>query len=422
MISQEKNANSHDMFSSTLDLVIKGGHVIDPANGIDTQMDVGIADKRIARVAASIPAADAEQMVDVSGCYVTPGILDIHTHVYTFPPDAENYVMSLHADAHLFAAGVTTTVDAGTAGWKDWPDFKAACIDKSKVRILAFLNIAAGGMVNSASEQNVADLDPRIAAAVAEAYPDTIVGIKTAHYWTRDPWDDEHPPWASVERAVEAGELCGKPVMVDFWPRPPERPYPDLILHKLRPGDIHTHVFAQQFPIVDKDGRVYDYMFQARERGVIFDLGHGAGSFWFRNAVPALKDGFPPDSISTDLHMGNINGPVVSTLRTMSKYLSMGMPLQDVIKRSTVNPAHEIGHPELGTLSVGADADVAVLRQLKGSFGFTDCGRAKLIGPAKLECVMTLRAGEIVYDPSGMSMPEWEQAPEAYWKMPSLQA
>jgi dihydroorotase len=221
---------------------------------------------------------------------------------------------------------------------------------------------------------------------------------------------------------VEAGEICGKPVMVDFWPRPPERPYPDLILHKLRPGDIHTHVFAQQFPIIDESGHVYDYMAQARERGVIFDLGHGAGSFWFRNAVPALEDGFPPDSISTDLHTGNINGPVVSMLRTMSKYLSMGMPLQDVIKRSTVNPAREIGHPELGTLSVGADADVAVLRQLEGAFGFTDCGRAKLIGHAKLECVMTLRAGEIVYDPSGMSMPEWEQAPDPYWVNPSLQA
>jgi dihydroorotase len=420
--TQEKDLNSHDLTSPAFDLVLKGGHVIDPANGIDDPMDVGIADKRIAQVAAHIPAEDAEDVVDVSGCYVTPGILDIHTHVYTFPPDAENYVMSLHADAHLFAAGVTTTVDAGTAGWKDWPDFKATCIDDAKIRILAFLNIAAGGMLNRASEQNVEDLNPRIAAAVAEAYPETIVGIKTAHYWTREPWDAEHPPWASVERAVEAGERCGKPVMVDFWPRPPERPYPDLILHKLRPGDIHTHVFAQQFPIVDEDRHVYDYMFQARERGVIFDLGHGAGSFWFRNAVPALKDGFPPDSISTDLHTGNINGPVVSMLRTMSKYLSMGMSLQDVIRRSTIAPAREIGHPELGTLSVGAEADVAVLRQLAGTFGFTDCGRAKLIGHTKLECVMTLRAGEIVYDPSGMSMPEWEQAPEAYWINPALQA
>jgi len=162
---------------------------------------------------------------------------------------------------------------------------------------------------------------------------------------------------------------------------------------------------------VDENGHVYEYMVQARERGVMFDLGHGAKSFWFRNAVPALRDGFPPDSISTDLHMGNINGPVVSMLTTMSKYLSMGMPLVDVIRRSTVAPACEIGHPELGTLSVGAEADVAVLKRLEGTFGFSDCGQARLVGTQKLECVMTLRAGAIVYDPTGLSMPLWDHAP-----------
>ncbi|MBN1876037.1 MAG: amidohydrolase/deacetylase family metallohydrolase [Anaerolineae bacterium] len=406
----------------SFDIVLKGGHVIDPANGIDIPLDVGITDKRIARVAADIPETEATQVVDVGGCYVTPGILDIHTHVYTFRPVTDSYVGGMNADAHLLASGVTTTVDAGTAGWMDWPDFKAACIDKATVRILAFLNIAARGMVDSTSEQHVPDLDAHIAAAVVNAYPELLVGIKTAHYWTRKPWDTEHPPWVSVERAVEAGELCGKPVMVDFWPRPPERPYPTLILEKLRPGDIHTHVFAQQFPILDEDGHVCEYMFQARERGVVFDLGHGAGSFWFRNAVPALRDNFPPDSISTDFHMGNVNGPVVSMLHTMSKYVSMGMPLQEVIMRSTVIPAREIGRPELGTLSIGAEADIAVLRQWEGTFGFTDCGHAKLTGNTKLECMMTLRAGKIVYDPTGMSMPEWEQAPASYWEMPALQA
>jgi dihydroorotase len=303
----------------------------------------------------------------------------------------------------------------------DFADFKQRFIDKAKTRILALVNIASGGMVHGDSEQNVQELDPNMAAAVARSYPDVVVGIKTAHYWTRQPWDAEHPPWASVERAVEAGELCGKPVMVDFWPRPPERSYPDLILKKLRPRDIHTHVFARQFPIVDEQGRVYDHLFQARKRGVIFDLGHGAGSFWFRNAVPALQDGFPPDSISTDLHMGNINGPVVSMATTMSKCLNMGMPLPEVIMRSTVAPAREIGHPELGTLSPGSEADVAVFKLLEGTFGFSDCGRAKMIGKEKLECAMTLRAGEIVYDPTGLSMPEWQDAPAPYWEIPSLQ-
>ena len=414
--------DTRSMSIAALDLILKGGHVIDPANHIDTHMDVAIRGSNITRVAADIPVSDADLVVDVTGYIVTPGILDIHSHVYPFVPTNDAYVGTVNADAHMFASGVTTTVDAGTVGWRDFPDFKMQYIDKSLVRILAFLNIADQGMVNCAAEQNTNTMQPKIVAAVAETYPDIIVGIKTAHYWTKLPWDTEHPPWASVERAVEAGELCDKPVMVDFWPRPPERSYPDLILEKLRPGDIHTHVFAQQFPIINSNGKVYDYMFAARERGVIFDLGHGAGSFWFRNAVPALADGFPPDSISTDLHMGNINGPVVSMLTTMSKYLSMGMPLQEVISRSTVTPAHEIGHLELGTLSIGSEADVAVFELREGMFGFTDCGRAKIIGSQKLECAMTLRAGKIVYDPTGLSMPEWQHAPESYWKIPDLQS
>ncbi len=397
------------------DLLLKGGHVVDPANDVDAKMDVGIKDKKIKKVAPDIPVGEAAKVVDASDHYVTPGIIDIHTHVYTGWPS------SLRADMHLFSAGVTTTADAGSAGWDNFADFKETCIDHSRVRILAFVNIASGGMVLADTEQNPKEMSAEMTAEVVEKYPDVVVGIKTAHYWTSKPWDAEHTPWASVESAVKAGEICGKPVMVDFWPRPPERPYPDMILKKLRPGDIHTHVFAQQFPIVDDKGKVYDYMFQARDRGVIFDLGHGAGSFWFRNAVPAWNDGFYPDSISTDLHTGNINGPVVSMLNTMSKFLSIGMPLQEVIYRSTVTPAKEIGHPELGTLSVGSDADVAVLKYLEGKFGFADCGRAKMTGTKKFDCIMTIRAGDIVFDPTGLSMPEWVDAPAPYWVIPSLQ-
>jgi len=407
---------------ASYDLLLKGGHVIDPANAIDGPLDVGISGTEIARVAAHIPAIAATTVVDVTGHIVTPGILDIHTHVYPVVQTGEAYVGCMNADAHLLAAGVTTTVDAGTVGWKDFADFKARHIDRAQVRILAFLNIASGGMIDAPTEQDCAELQPKLVAALAEAYPDVIVGIKTAHYWTKQPWDTGHPPWASVEQAVEAGELCGKPVMVDFWPRPPERSYPDLILNKLRPGDMHTHMFAQQFPVIDEDGRVYDHLFKARERGVIFDLGHGAASFWFRNAVPALKQGFPPDSISTDLHMGNINGPVISMLHTMSKILSLGMPLRDVIERSTVTPAREIGHPELGTLSAGSEADVAVFKHLKGTFGFADCGGARMVGTEKLECALTARAGKILYNPTGLGMPEWEDAPDAYWRIPELQA
>ena len=407
----------------TYDMLLKGGHVIDPANKIDASMDVAICAGKIARVAPEIAAAEAAQVVDVAGLVVTPGIIDIHTHVYTFRPLAfPNTVESVDADAHLFAAGVTTTVDAGTTGWKHFLDFKEGIIDRAKVRILAYVNIARGGMVAIASEQDPAEMQPGLAAAVAQAYPDLVVGIKTAHYWTRDPWDSIHQPWASVDRAIEAAELCGKHVMVDFWPRPPERSYPDLLLKKLRPGDIHTHVFAQQFPILSEACKVNEHMWQARERGVHFDLGHGAGSFWFRNAVPAFQDGFVPDTISTDLHMANINGPVVSMLNTMSKFYAMGMPLAELIWRSTSLPAQHIGHPELGTLSVGSEADVAVLKSLEGAFSFADCGRARMRGSRKLECMLTLRAGAVVYDPWGVTMPDWEQAPAAYWGLPNLQA
>lgn len=260
-------------------------------------------------------------------------------------------------------------------------------------------------------------MDPELAASVVLAYPNECVGIKTAHYWTREPWDDAHPPWAAVDRAIEAGKICDKPVMVDFWPRPPERSYETLILEKMRPGDIHTHVFAQQFPVLDESGRANAFLHEARARGVVFDLGHGAGSFWFRNAVPAMQNGFSPDSISTDLHTRNVHGVVVDMQTTMSKLLNIGMPLQEVIMRSTVTPAQEINRTELGHLGVGAEADVAVFRLLHDDFGFVDCGYAKMMGDRKLDCVLTVRSGEVVFDPGGLTMPLWEEAPAEYWQI-----
>jgi dihydroorotase len=260
-------------------------------------------------------------------------------------------------------------------------------------------------------------MDPELAASVVLAYPDICVGIKTAHYWTSQPFDELHPPWGAVDPALEASKICGKPLMVDFWPRP-ERTYEELILKKMQPGDIHTHVFAQQFPVLDANGKPNKFMFEARDRGIIFDVGHGAGSFWFRNAQPAMENGFSPDSISTDLHTRNVHGVVVDMLTTMNKILNLGMGLQEVIYRSTVTPANEIGHPELGHLSVGAEADVAVLELRTGDFSYVDCGRAKIRGDKKLECAMTLRAGDIVYDPTGLSMPLWQDAPPSYWTLP----
>jgi dihydroorotase len=390
-------------------LLFKGGHVIDPANQRDGLMDVAVAKGRIAAVAPDIPTSQADQVVDVSGLIVTPGLIDIHVHVYhTREPEG----LSVIADHHAFRSGVTTMVDTGTAGAKHFLHFKRTVIDMARTRIFALINIVKSGMLGD-FEQDVREMDPELAASIVLAYPEICVGIKTAHYWTREPWDDLHQPWSAVDRALEAAEICKKPLMVDFWPRP-ERTYPEL-LAKMRPGDIHTHVYAQQFPILDDQKKPQKFLFEARERGIIFDLGHGAGSFWFRQALPAYAGGFGPDSISTDLHIGNVNGPVVDMITTMSKLLSMGMPLAEVIYRSTVTPAVEIGHPELGTLSVGAEADIAVLEHQTGQFGYTDCGRAKYIGSQKLVCKLTVRAGDIVYDPEGYSMPLWTEAPPEYW-------
>ncbi len=392
------------------DLLLKGGRVIDPANRRDGLADVAIKGDRIAQVAPDIPPQSAAVIADVTGHYVTPGLIDIHMHAYhTREPEG----LSVVADHHSFRSGVTTVVDTGTAGAKHFLHFKRTAIDRAKTRILAFINIVQSGMLG-AFEQDVNEMDPELAASIVLAYPEVCVGIKTAHYWTREPWDERHTPWAAVDRAIAAGNICKKPVMMDFWPRP-ERTYPDLLLQKMRPGDIHTHVYAQQFPLLDEQKKPLPYLFEARERGIIFDVGHGAASLWFRQAAPAMEGGFGPDSISTDLHNANVNGPVVDMLTTMSKILNLGMPLQEVIFRSTVTPAREIGRPELGTLTVGAEADVAVLKVAEGAFGFADCGRAKITGSRKLECALTLRAGKIVYDPTGLTMPDWLDAPPAYW-------
>jgi dihydroorotase len=317
-------------------------------------------------------------------------------------------------DAHAFRAGVTTFVDAGTSGAEHFADFNRNWIERSETRVLAWLNIAAGGMGDA--EQDPTEFDVARAVETAAAHPETIVGFKSAHYWTREPFDDGHPPWASVDAVIEAGERAGRPVMLDFWPRPPQRPYADLVLKHVRPGDIHTHVFGRPFPIVDQGGKVEEHMWQARERGVLFDLGHGGASFWFRNAAPAIAHGFSPDTISSDLHLGSLNGLAVDSLHTISKCIALGMPLQEAILRSTVTPARAIRRPDLGTLSEGAEADVAVLRWLDAPRGFADCGGARVDGRGELECLLTLRAGRVVWDPSGMRMPRWQEATDqAYW-------
>jgi len=390
------------------DLLLKGGHVVDPRNRISAVRDVAIADGKIAAVAAAINPADALKVVDASGYFVTPGLVDIHVHVYAGTGERGSYAgdNSLYPDGFTLRSGVTTVADAGCAGWRNFEDFKQRIIDRSKTRVLAFLNIVGNGMRGGAFEQNLADMEAKPTAEMALRHKGLVVGVKTAHY--------EGPEWTPVERAVEAGTLANIPVMVDFGSNRPERPMSELVTKKLRPGDIYTHAYSGLRNEQTESGRVNPAMWEARKRGVIFDVGHGGGSFAWRIAAPAVKEGFLPDSISTDLHIGSMNAGMKDMLNVMDKFLAMGLPMDDVILRSTWNPAKEIRREDLGHLSPGAAADVAVLRIEKGTFGFVDMFGARLRGTQKLTCELTLRDGKVVYDLNGMTRPDWTTLPRDY--------
>jgi dihydroorotase len=384
------------------DLLLKGGHVIDPKNGISARRDVAVKDGRVAEVAANIAPSKALKVVDVSGLYVTPGLVDIHTHVFAGDGPAYTGENSVFPDSHSFRSGVTTVVDAGGAGWRNFADFKRRIIDKSHTRVLSMLNIVGSGMAGEEKvEQDTTDMDAKATAEAAKQNREFVVGIKTAHF--------RAPEWTAVDRAVEAGKLADIPVMVDFGAFTSERPFEDLVLKKLRAGDIYTHTYLAAVPMLDDHGKLRAYLFEARKRGVIFDAGHGAGSFVFRHAVPAIRQGFIADSISTDLHINSMNAGMKDMLNVMSKFLNIGVALDDVILRSTWSPAREIRREELGHLSVGAVADIAVLRLEKGSFGFVDVYGARMKGTKKLVAELTVRDGHVVWDLNGITREDWDK-------------
>lgn len=393
------------LMSQTYDLLLKGGNVIDPRNGINAPMDVAVSGNKIARVAESISPTDAKMTVDVSGFYVTPGLVDIHVHVYTGTGNKNSYTgdRSVYPDGFTFRSGVTTVVDAGSSGWTNFPDFKNRVIDISKTRVLALLNIVGKGMAGRNDiEQDTSDMDPKATAKRAKEYPDTIVGIKSAHF--------HGPEWTSVDKAVEAGKLTDLPVMIDFGTFHEARPFQELVLDHLRPGDIYTHGYKRQVPYVDDKHKLLPYLAQARKRGVKFDVGHGGGSFSWKNAVPAIRQGFWPDSISTDLHIGSMNAGMKDMTNVMSKILSQGVPLYDVIKMSTWNPAQQMKRSGLGHLSEGAVADIAVLRLDHGRFGLVDAQRARLMATKLLVCEMTIRDGQVAWDLNGRTATDYREA------------
>ncbi len=380
------------------DLLLKGGHVIDPAQDLSAPRDVAITGHQIARVAADLPASEARQVIDLRGFYVTPGLIDLHVHVYTRARQS-----TLFPDDACLPTGVTTAVDAGTSGPRTFDNFKATIIDRSKTRVLAFLNIVGQGMRDgSQGESNENDMDPAVVAAKIRQYPHLIVGVKTAHY--------RNNGFVALRRAVEAGRLANVPVLVDNSILTGQgRTTREKLLDILRPGDLHTHMYNdEQLELVDRrNGRLTEVAQEARRHGVLFDLGHGGGSFLWPVAAAAMQQGFPPDTISTDLHPSSILLPQVSMPNCISKLLTLGMTLEDALRRATLHPAKAIHrYPELGALEEGRTADVAVFELQTGVFAFIDSHHIKRLGNRKLECLLTLREGKVVYDREGLSCTE----------------
>jgi dihydroorotase len=370
-------------------------------------MDVAVLDGKVAEVSAHIPNEKAKKVIDATSLFVVPGLIDMHVHVF-HGTNQDQYISnsytSLPPDGFTFRSGVTTVVDAGSAGWRNFNTFREQTIDHSKTRVLAFLNIVGPGMKGGAVEQNLGDMDPKLTAIVARQNKDVIVGIKLAHYSGHE--------WAPLDRTVEAGVQAKMPVMIDFGGSTPDLSIETLLLEKLRPGDIYAHCYAHvggRMPVVDENGKVRPCVHQAQEKGILFEVGHGGGSFMFEQALPAMDQGFLPNMISTDLHTGSMNAGMKDMLNVMSKFLNMGMSLQEVVARSTWTPAFHINREELGNLSVGAGADIALLNLREGDFGFTDVRGWKIQGNTKLECELTLREGKVVWDLNGISMPEWKK-------------
>lgn len=394
-----------------IDILIKGGHVFDAKNKIDAVMDVSIADGRIVQVAPSISDRHAKQVINASGYYVVPGLIDPHTHVFvgSRPGRFADGFNSLSPDDFSFKSGVTTVVDAGTSGWQNFTTFKSQVIDQSKTRVLAFLNIAAQGLDGTEIDQTkseadkhaLAEMDVAKTTGMIQQHPDIIVGVKIGHF--------KGESWVPFERASAAAANTNRPLFVEC--HLPEYSLEDQLRH-MRPGDIITHSFeniSERAPVIGAGGKVLPYVIAAKERGILFDVGHGGSGFWFDQAVPAFEQGLWPDSFGTDLHRFSMNSGMKDILNIMSKYLNIGMPLNEALLRGTWYPAKALKREDLGNLSPGSVADVAILSLRNGAFGFIDARNNGIRGDKKLEAEMTLRAGKIVWDLNGLAAKPFER-------------
>lgn len=389
-------------FSQQYDLLIKNGHVIDPKNNVNTIKDIAVANGKIAKVENNISEAQSKKTIDATGLYVVPGLIDMHTHVFVGSKAGTfaDGIYSVSADDFSFRSGVTTVVDAGTSGWQNFALFKEQVIDKSQTRVLAFLNIFGPGLISGQAVTDISNVNVDSAIRIIDQYKNIILGTRIGHYDGND--------WTPFNSALEAASRTNTPIFVEC--HLPKFGLQDQ-LNKMRNGDIITHAYeqiAERMPVVDSAGKLHSFVLDAQKRGVVFDVGHGGAGFWFSQAVPALQQGLAPNTFGTDLHRFSMNAGMKSMLNVMSKYMAIGMSLEEVVLRATWNAAKAIRHEELGNLSEGAVADMAILSLLKGKFGFVDAGGNRLNGDKKLEAELTIRAGKIVWDLNGLSATPFE--------------
>ena len=374
---------------SVHDLLIAGGTVIDPASGLHGRSDVAIAAGRIAAIEPNLPAAGADDVLDATDRLVVPGLVDLHVHVYWGVAD-----LSIEADPACLGRGATTVVDAGSAGANTFPGFRRSVVEASRGRVLAYLNISAMGQIDPflGELHDLRFADPERAAAVARANPDVIVGYKVrVSEMLAGP-----NGLAGLDRALEAGRATNLPVMVHIGGTPFDI---EEVVARLRPGDIVTHAYTGWRPggIVSDAGRVVPAAFEARARGVRFDVGHGAGSFTWPIAEAAMADGFRPDTISSDLHRFNVAGPVHDLATTLSKFLLLGLSVDEVVAMATTAPAAALGRVgSIGTLARGAESDVTILALEQGRFELTDSAGTMREARERLTPVAVIRAGHRV--------------------------
>ena len=387
------------------DYLLRNGHVIDPAGGRNGRMDIAITGDRVVQLGTGLPAQHARRVIDLSAYYVTPGLIDLHAYVNSQAVfrdgDPRTDWRNVNPDHNALRHGVTTVVDGGSTGWRNFESFKTLVIDRSSVRVLAFLNIVGAGMREGQEQADPADLLVDDAVQMARRHAETIVGIRSPHL--------RGAGREGLDRSLQAAESIKGPALVEYQ-QDAGVEYRELVLGRLRAGDLVTHTFGPGTPVLDAKGALNDTLKLARDRGVLFDLGHGTQGFWFRLAVPAVRAGFLPDTLSTAMDKTSLLLPRADLMTTLSKFLNMGVPVEELVDRVTARPARALKRPELGTLREGGLADLAVIEIQQGQFGFLDAGLARLRGNRNMRAVMTMREGLIVWDSEGLSRTDWSQA------------